>query len=68
MARIDAFDDLRIKSSVVQLFGLHPSMGPEVVWDSQVGKASERGRGGGRKKRKEKKIPEMLSSPGKTNS
>ncbi|CAB1430402.1 unnamed protein product [Pleuronectes platessa] len=35
---IDAFDDRRIQSSVVPLSGLYPSMGPEVVWDSQVKK------------------------------
>lgn len=35
---IDAFDNRWIKSSVVQLFSLYPSMGPEVAWDSQVKK------------------------------
>lgn len=42
---IDAFDNHRIKSSVVQLFGLHPSMGPEVVWDSQVQKKKKKNPG-----------------------
>lgn len=39
---IDVFDNHRIKSSVIQLFGLHRSMGPEVVWDSQVKKKKKK--------------------------
>ena len=51
-----------IKSSVVQLFGLYPSMGPEVVWDSQVKKKKKKKKkkkrkGKKKKERKKKKIP-----------
>lgn len=45
LTRIDAFDNHWIKSSVVQLFCLYPSMGPEVVWNSQVKKKKKKNPG-----------------------